>query len=379
MRKQNAKYAFLEICRSFFYALVFVGLLSWLTFLSLDHIQIRQRLSVIDHRMDRFERKFEEIIPTRQSNKRSNGAKTLLDRDKRDVLSLESLEKRLKALEFRAAMKNQSISRGDGRSRKSQDGGWDERDGRSIPDVFLRFPGTPGMPGLPGRDGRDGRQGLPGAQGPPGPKGDNGPYGKLGRQGDPGPKGQKGQEGQGRSGVSYVRWGRTSCEGDAQIVYSGFVGSGYHSHTGGGVNHICLPIQPKYGKYTDHFERTGAIYGTEYEVSSFNPFKRNVHNHDVPCAVCYIGSRGTQLMMPARDDCPNGWHVEYHGYLMTAHWDDKKPSNFICVDSDPESVPGSFGSHDGALLYLVQASCGHFSSCPPYYQGRELTCAVCSK
>ena len=101
MRKQNAKYAFLEICRSFFYALVFIGLLSWLAFLSLDHIQIRQRLSVIDHRMDRFERKFEEIIPTRQSNKRRNGAKTLLDRDKRDVLSLESLEKRLKALEFR--------------------------------------------------------------------------------------------------------------------------------------------------------------------------------------------------------------------------------------------------------------------------------------
>lgn len=56
---------------------------------------------MIDHRMDRFERKFEAIIPTRQSNKRSNGAKTLLDRDKRDVLSLESLEKRLKALEFR--------------------------------------------------------------------------------------------------------------------------------------------------------------------------------------------------------------------------------------------------------------------------------------
>ena len=51
--------------------------------------------------------------------------------------------------------------------------------------------------------------------------GDNGPYGKLGRQGDPGPKGQKGQEGQGRSGVSYVRWGRTRCEGDGQIVYTG--------------------------------------------------------------------------------------------------------------------------------------------------------------
>ena len=63
--------------------------------------------------------------------------------------------------------------------------------------------------------------------------------------------------------------------------------------------------------------------------------------------------------------CAISVHEGYHGYLMTAHWDDKKPSNFICVDSDPESVPGSFGSHDGALLYLVQANCGYFSSCPP--------------
>lgn len=51
--------------------------------------------------------------------------------------------------------------------------------------------------------------------------GEAGSGGNVGKQGYPGPKGQKGQEGQGRSGVSYVRWGWTSCEGDAQIVYSG--------------------------------------------------------------------------------------------------------------------------------------------------------------
>ena len=51
--------------------------------------------------------------------------------------------------------------------------------------------------------------------------GDVGPSGKVGRQGVPGPKGQKGQEGQGLSGVNYVRWGRTSCGGDAQVVYTG--------------------------------------------------------------------------------------------------------------------------------------------------------------
>lgn len=163
------------------------------------------------------------------------------------------------------------------------------------------------------------------------------------------------------------------------MCYPGFIASGHHDNTGGGGNHICLPNQPKYGKYTNSFERTGAIYGAEYEVSSFNPFKQNVHDHDAPCVVCYVRSRGAQLMIPARDDCPNGWTEEYHGYLMTAHWNHKKPRDFICVDWDAESVPGSHANHNGALLYLVQANCGFFSTCPPYYEGRELTCAVCTK
>ena len=51
--------------------------------------------------------------------------------------------------------------------------------------------------------------------------GDVGQSGKTGTSGPPGPKGQKGQEGQGLSGVKYVRWGRTNCSGDAQVVYSG--------------------------------------------------------------------------------------------------------------------------------------------------------------
>ena len=58
-------------------------------------------------------------------------------------------------------------------------------------------------------------------------------------------------------------------------------------------------------------------------MSSFNPFKQNVHDHDAPCVVCYVRSRGTQLMIPARDDCPNRWTEEYHGYLMTEHWGHK--------------------------------------------------------
>ena len=68
-----------------------------------------------------------------------------------------------------------------------------------------------------------------------------------------------------------------------------------------------------------------------------------------------------------------------YGYLMTESWGHKSSQDFICVDWEAESVPGSQSSYDGALLYLVQANYGYFSKCPPYYAGRELTCAVCTK
>ena len=48
-----------------------------------------------------------------------------------------------------------------------------------------------------------------------------GKTGSAGPQGPSGPQGEKGPEGQGLSGVSYVRWGRTNCSGDANVVYSG--------------------------------------------------------------------------------------------------------------------------------------------------------------
>ena len=120
------------------------------------------------------------------------------------------------------------------------------------------------------------------------------------------------------------------------------------------------------------------MYGTEYEVSSFNPFKKNLHNHDAPCAVCFVKSRGSTLMMAARNDCPSGWTEEYHGYLMTGHTKHRKAYDFICVDVDAEYVPGSKTNAGGALLYLVEGTCGSLP-CLPYVSGRELTCAVCTK
>ena len=120
------------------------------------------------------------------------------------------------------------------------------------------------------------------------------------------------------------------------------------------------------------------MYGAEYEVSSFNPLKKNVHNYDAVCAVCFVKARGSMLMMPARNDCPSGWTEEYHGYLMTEHYGHKKQRDYICVDEDAEYVPGTQANKNGALLYPVEGKCGSLP-CKPYVNGRELTCAVCTK
>ena len=158
------------------------------------------------------------------------------------------------------------------------------------------------------------------------------------------------------------------------------MGGEHYNHHGGGANYLCLPHNPKYDKYKNGHQTSGYVYGTEYEVSEYNgdPFKRNLHNHDAPCVICFVKSRGSMLMMPARNDCPSGWTEEYHGYLMTEFHGHKHSSDFICVDEDPEYVPGSNANKNGALLQLVEGVCGSLP-CLPYVSGRELTCAVCTK
>ena len=120
------------------------------------------------------------------------------------------------------------------------------------------------------------------------------------------------------------------------------------------------------------------MYRAEYEVGSFNPFTNNLYNHDAPCVVCYVKSRVSLLMMPARNDCPSGWTEEYHGYLMTERSTHKSSQDYICVDREAEYIPGSQANDDDALLYLVEGVCDSLP-CLPYVGGRELTCAVCTK
>ena len=62
---------------------------------------------------------------------------------------------------------------------------------------------------------------------------------------------------------------------------------------------------------------------------------------------------------------------------MTQHYTHQRIT-FECLDKDPESIPGSAASIDGALFYHVEATCNGLP-CPPYNPQKELTCAMCTK
>ncbi|XP_028518548.1 collagen alpha-1(IV) chain [Exaiptasia diaphana] len=271
--------------------------------------------------------------------------------------------------------------------------GKDGRDGVGLPgkDGTNGIPGKDGINGLPGKDGASGKDGvgLPGSPGPRGRDGRDGLHGTPGPRGSPGlqglrgAQGLKGPPGPKSAGVQYIRWGRTSCPSGANLVYKGRVGGEDHNNPGGGSNYVCLTEAPKYASYTNALKTVSALmYGAEYQVHSANhpnPFNnKNLHDHDVPCAVCFIPNRNAKLMIPATYECPLGWSKEYWGYLMTEYYKHPNQRNFICVDQDAEPVKGTFHNHNGALLYGVQGRCGSLP-CLPYVEGRELTCVVCTK
>jgi len=195
----------------------------------------------------------------------------------------------------------------------------------------------------------------------------------------PGPPGPTTSSG----GVVYTRWGRTVCPSTpgTQLLYAGRVAGSYYTERGGGANYICLPEQPQYSTYTAGRQSGRAfLYGAEYETSGgiqTGPL-RSVHDHNVPCAICYASTRETVVMIPARLSCPSSWTREYYGYLMASYYGQHR-TMFECVDRNPQSVPGSSANTNGALFYHVEAKCNVGIPCPPYDTQKEVTCVVCTK
>ena len=179
-------------------------------------------------------------------------------------------------------------------------------------------------------------------------------------------------------GVAYVRWGHTNCAAGAETVYSGRVGGSFYNHRGGGSNYQCLTLEPENEDFGPGIATGSYMYGSEYKIFKNNPSDyQGLHNHDVPCAVCYVSTRSAKIMIPGTYKCPSSWNEEFHGFLMSAHYSHHR-ATFECVDADAKKALAGHANANGALFYFVEPRCGSLP-CPPYEQEKELSCVVCTR
>ena len=190
--------------------------------------------------------------------------------------------------------------------------------------------------------------------------------------------------------TTYVHWGSSECPQlpRTSTVYSGKAAGSRFSDRGGGANHLCMPLTAEYGDFQNgtQFSTRSFLHGIEYETQG-SPLDE-VHNHDVPCAVCLVRSSSETLMIPGVLSCPRGWRNEYTGYLVSSQSGGGGSNNtqehyrtmFECLDRNPGRFLGGVadGRREVGLFVLVEADCSTLP-CPPYCAGAELPCTVCSK
>ncbi|XP_067662643.1 uncharacterized protein [Haliotis asinina] len=172
-------------------------------------------------------------------------------------------------------------------------------------------------------------------------------------------------------------WGKTTCPKGNDVVYKGYAGGSHYQAKGGPGTTLCLPEAPIYEKYTSEASDS-YIYGTEYETGREASPLHRLYQDDVPCVVCQSHHETSAIMVPARNECFPGWHLEYKGYLFGGASAHTGSSDYVCVDSEAEAMPGGKANTNGHLLYMIDAKCGALP-CPPYVDGWELTCALCTK
>ena len=174
------------------------------------------------------------------------------------------------------------------------------------------------------------------------------------------------------------------------MSFEGYAAGPHVSSGGSGSNFLCLPGDPQWETYIDGDQTSGSISGVEYELYNSGTHHNNVFDESnnggsplsqkpAPCAVCYVEDRSSAVMIPARTQCPDGWTMEYGGYIVAEyHATGRKRSSYICWDKAPEAYAGDGRSYDQSFVYPVEVQCGTLP-CSLYPNGRELTCVVCSK
>lgn len=161
-------------------------------------------------------------------------------------------------------------------------------------------------------------------------------------------------------------------------------GSYYKGGTGGAPNKLCLPSEPQWGVDDNRVNKSphiGATLMDNYDINIKNTlFDQKYSYYRIECAVCLTTSkRSISLMIPGRKDCYNGWHKEYSGYLMAGYPSHSAASDYLCLDGNPDFLHRIPSWSYKSIIYSVYSKCNGATSCPPYVEGKEMVCVVCSK
>ena len=156
-------------------------------------------------------------------------------------------------------------------------------------------------------------------------------------------------------------------------MFEGYAGGSWWNDPGAASEYVCLPPDPDLvsRSYPSYY---ATMHGAEYDEATYS----HDNGDDLPCAVCRSTKGTSVLMIPGKYSCYDGWTMQYHGNLVAGAHTFASSTQFICLDNDPQALPSGSRNDDGKLFYPVFAKCGALA-CPPYHDGKTLTCSVCSK
>lgn len=170
--------------------------------------------------------------------------------------------------------------------------------------------------------------------------------------------------------VTYEVIGSMHCNDKGPGTYSIYSGNtvGYQSNNGD-IDFRCMPksgnIHYDSSKNTDYTgsPHTKVIFG---EVVRYNTFLKDKNNRTAACALCQIDGREVIEMLPATNNCSEGWTREYKGYLMTGG---------LCVSMEMDWLD----HRSSNFFYIYHEVLSDEDVSTDYKHNLVLSCAVCSK